>query len=261
MRAVLSQRHRKESPSGTDLAVDSINGECYPPRKATKHMRPSYRRAVLCVLCFTLFLAPLVWPQVRSATPLSAADSPAPPPYDRLELLASAAAMFDTPYFVAKIRERRIAFIPTRLFSRRSDIALHAPKYGKRCSKLSHTLLWPSNFRPSEGIPDPRRSCAGYRGDPSSDEKYQAALALAPDSPALHLAYAGYLLSIKHYSAAELQARQASELWSGDARRLTSSSLSHCPESSATTKRFQRIEKHCGYTQGTRRRSLHSDWR
>jgi len=53
--------------------------------------------------------------------------------------------------------------------------------------------------------------------DPSVTAEFESALALAPDSPALHLAFAAHLFWTPDHARAELEARRSIELWPDNA--------------------------------------------
>jgi Flp pilus assembly protein TadD len=138
------------------------------------------------------------------------------PPYDRLELMGSVLASMDWTYLVEKIRARGIDFAPDPSFLQAVATINNSPEI-KKAIKES---------KPRAGIPESAErhkaylilaGLAGHRLRPGEKEKFEAAVALAPKSPALHLAYAGALLLAQDYRGAEVQERLSLELWPGDA--------------------------------------------
>lgn len=138
------------------------------------------------------------------------------PPFDRLELLASASASMYSPYLVEKIRARGVDFTPDPTFLQAVTIPDKSPELIKAIK----------NSKPRVGAPEsPERHQAylillelvGHQLRPGEKEKFEAAVAFVPKSPALHLAYAEALLLIPDYPAAEVQERFSLELWPGDA--------------------------------------------
>lgn len=122
----------------------------------------------------------------------------------------------DWSYLIEKIRTHGISFTPDPKF-------LEAVARIDESSYLKKTLL---EAKPRAGVPEsPDRHKAylilvelvGYPLTPTRKEKYETAVALAPKSPALHLAYGGALLLVKDYPDAEVQERLSLELWPGDA--------------------------------------------
>ncbi len=122
------------------------------------------------------------------------------------------------PYLIEKIRARGIDFTPDADFLRTVATRNNTPELRKAILDL----------KPIARIPEsPERQKAylilaelvGHRLTPSGNEKekYQEALALAPTSAALHLAYAGALLLAQDYPGAETEERRSLEFWSGDA--------------------------------------------
>lgn len=120
------------------------------------------------------------------------------------------------PYAIEKIQQRGIDFIPDPAFLalvRRGDSKGDVVAAIKEGTPRTERAASPQRQKAYSILADlPRMS-----HDPSLSEKYQSAIDLAPNSPALHLAFAGYLLLQGKYAAAEAQARQSLELWPGDA--------------------------------------------
>lgn len=173
-----------------------------------------YRQAIFCCLAATL--CPGCWAQ-SPPTPETGAHAIArsQPPYDRLELLGSISASMYTPYLVEKIRARGIKFTPDTSFLQTVPTANKSPELIKALAESRRPGI-------SE-LPERHRAflilaqLVGRRLTPIGREQYEAALALAPKSAALHLAYAGALLLVADYPNAEIQDRLSLELWPGDA--------------------------------------------
>src|ERR1017187_6313329 len=173
-------------------------------------------------LCFAI-----LWSLAEFSCPCTSAQAPAPavspgqtsatsqPPYDRLELLGTVSATMDRSYLIEKIRIRGIDFTPDATF-------LQALSPEHKSPEMMKAFI--ESRRP--GIPEsPERhkaylmvaETAMHRLTPAGKENYEAALAVAPNSAALHLAYAGALLLASDYPGTEIQERLSLELWSGDA--------------------------------------------
>jgi Flp pilus assembly protein TadD len=121
----------------------------------------------------------------------------------------------DRSYLIEKIRIRGIDFTPDATF-------LQALSPEHKSPEMMKAFI--ESRRP--GIPEsPERhkaylmvaETAMHRLTPAGKENYEAALAVAPNSAALHLAYAGALLLASDYPGTEIQERLSLELWSGDA--------------------------------------------
>jgi Flp pilus assembly protein TadD len=192
---------------------------CYPPAIGMS------RYSIPARVFFAIFgfVAGLWCPNLRaqastaavSATQAKAAPQP---PYDRLELLGSVSASMYRPYLIEKMRARGIDFTPDPAF-------LQAVATRNNTPELRQAIV---TLKPRAGVPEsPDRHKAylilaqlvGHRITPSGGEraKFQEALALAPTSAALHLAYAGELLLIPDYPGTEVEERRSLELWPGDA--------------------------------------------
>jgi Flp pilus assembly protein TadD len=122
----------------------------------------------------------------------------------------------DWSYLIEKIRARGIDFSPDPSF-------LQAVATISKSPEVKKAIV---DSKPRAGIPEsPERHKAylillelvGHRLAPDGKEKYEAAIELAPKSPALHLAYGGALLLVPDYPGAEVQERISLELWPGDA--------------------------------------------
>lgn len=138
------------------------------------------------------------------------------PPYDRLELLASIAVSGSDSYLTGEVRERGI------------DFAADQPFLDAILRWHAHTDLigLVENAKPvTRHTPSPNRQRAyallvplsTRMRDPTATEVFQSAVALAPESPALHLALAAHLFWIPHRAGAELEARKSIELWPDNA--------------------------------------------
>ena len=169
------------------------------------------------ILCF---LASLSYARLRAQTrPVAVAPQRAAaasqPPYDRLELLASLRAFESKPYLVDKIRDRGVDFTPDGTFLEGVDSRLNTPDILDAIAESRRS-----------GVPESQERHKAYlilvdvilqRLTPSVREQYEAAVALAPDSAALHMAYGGALLLVADFPAAETQERLSLQLWPGDA--------------------------------------------
>jgi Flp pilus assembly protein TadD len=181
-------------------------------------------RLRFCLVIFC-YLAGFLCPSCRGqSTPAPEAGArsavAAQPPYDRLELLASVQATLYTPYLVEKIRARGIDFTPDTSF-------LQAVTARNKSTELMKTIM---ELKPQAAAPESSErqkaylilvGQVGHRLTPSGKEQYQEALALAPNSAALHLAYAWALLLVPEYPGAEIEERRSVELWPGDAESHT----------------------------------------
>jgi Flp pilus assembly protein TadD len=166
--------------------------------------------------CLLFVAAPAVWSQspVSNKTEGSAIR-PTLPPYDQLELLASIAVGGSDPYLVTKVRERGIGFIADLPF-------LQAISHWNAHTDL---ILLIENSKPvAKQTPSPDRQKAyallvplsSKMKDPSATAVFQSAVALAPESSALHLAFAAHLFWVDPASA-EDEARKSIELWPDNA--------------------------------------------
>jgi TonB family protein len=137
------------------------------------------------------------------------------PPYDRLELLASMSANMYRPCLIEKIRARGVGFALDATFREAATHANGAPDVmkalveSKRSEISGSAEQYKAYLIQSEAMP--------FRTMSAGREKIEAALALAPKSAALHMAYAGALLVASDYPRAEAQERLSLQLWQGDA--------------------------------------------
>ena len=169
------------------------------------------------ILCGLVeFLCPQSWAQAPPASETRAEVATSQPPFDRLELLGSISASMYRPYLIEKIHTRGIDFTPDTSF-------LQAVATRNKSPELMEAII---ESKPRAGFPEsPERHKAylilvelvGHQLTPAGKEKYEAALALAPKSAALHLAYAGALLLVSDYLSVEVQERLSLKLWPGDA--------------------------------------------
>lgn len=172
---------------------------------------------LICVVAIAF--VPVSWAQ---AAPTSESDVKAssaanmPPPYDRLELLASISAEMSSSYLISEVRERVLDFTADQQFLD-AILAWHAStsligviEDAKPRAKHTSSAKRQKAYEILVGLNKSTR-------DPSNIAKFQSALALAPDSAALHLAFAEYLLLVPDYPTAEAEARQSIRLWPGNA--------------------------------------------
>jgi|HubBroStandDraft_6_1064221.scaffolds.fasta_scaffold112052_2 tetratricopeptide (TPR) repeat protein len=161
-----------------------------------------------------------MWAQAPVAAPPGAArpqsaDLASQPPYDRLELLATFRAFESRSYLIEKIRTRGVDFTPDEAFLGAVDAHLKSPDV---LTAIAESLR--------SGSPESPERRKAYlilapvildRLTPAIREQYDAAVALAPDSPALHMAYGGVLFLVGDFRAAEAQEWLSIQLWPGDA--------------------------------------------
>src|SRR5271156_1487512 len=148
-----------------------------------------------------------------------APEGTVPPPFDRLELLAFLAGQGRARYEFQAVCQRGIDFTPDSHF----------------LDKLRSSAVLPevveavATFKPRQkGETSPDRTSAyellenalahaSAKDLESADHDFSRAIALAPDSATLHLAYARKLLILKSYTEAESQSRESLKLWPEDA--------------------------------------------
>ena len=153
-------------------------------------------------------------PAAHPTTP-HAADTDQQPPFDKLELFALFAAGPIPSYARQVISKRGCTFTPDANFLTSFPIP------------AVQEIL--KNIKPSAGKQSSPNRDAAYELLPGaldathhrqfviSDENYQKALKLAPDSATLHLAYAANLLLVPDGVKAEPEARRSLALWPGNA--------------------------------------------
>src|SRR5580704_14491631 len=196
----------------------SVAERCYLRGTMT---RSSSIRLLFAIGCFAFaFSSPCMWAQAPVAAPPGAArpqsaDLASQPPYDRLELLATFRAFESRSYLIEKIRTRGVDFTPDEAFLGAVDAHLKSPDV---LTAIAESLR--------SGSPESPERRKAYlilapvildRLTPAIREQYDAAVALAPDSPALHMAYGGVLFLVGDFRAAEAQEWLSIQLWPGDA--------------------------------------------
>ena len=175
--------------------------------------------AAIC-LSFFLPLAPCPSAAQISSTPKQSLSAPRAsaeqqPPFDKLELFGLFAAGPNAPYAKQVIQKRGCTFAPDAAFL----AAFPVPAFQEilrnikpRAAKNSS----PERDAAYELLPA-ALDATHHRQFAVSDENYQKALALAPDSATLHLAYAANLLLVPDGVKAEPEARRSLELWPDNA--------------------------------------------
>jgi len=181
------------------------------PRSSPASLRRIF--AAFCILAG--FSCPCTRAQSPGAAPQPAQATASQPPYDRLELLATLRAYESKPYLIEKIRTRGVDFTPDAAFLQAVAAPIRTPDVLQAIAESK---------RPgSPESPDRRKAYLILTGvgllrlTPAGREQYEAALALAPDSAALHMIYGGAFLLIADFRDAETQERTSLELWPGDA--------------------------------------------
>jgi tetratricopeptide (TPR) repeat protein len=171
--------------------------------------------ASLAALALLIFGASLGRSQSTPAAPAGAPgggrSNANQPPFDKLELFALFAAGPIAAYAKQVIQERGCTFTPDAAFV----AAFPYPKVQQILRDIK-----PRTNKPST----PEREAAfallvsaleatHHRQFDVSDENYQKALRLVPDSAELHLAYASNFLLVPDGKKAEPEARRSLELW------------------------------------------------
>jgi Flp pilus assembly protein TadD len=146
------------------------------------------------------------------------------PPFDKLELFAFFSAAPYGPYAREVIKVRGTDFTPDAAFI----AAFPVPAFQE--------ILWNIKPKTSTTTSESRDAAfellrRGWRARQNRDfdtanESFVQALQLAPDSAALHLAYATNLLFSRNYSEASAQARKSLRLWPDDAEAHANLALS-----------------------------------
>jgi TonB family protein len=159
-------------------------------------------------------------PSPNEGSPVSEhAHSIGQPPFDRLELLAFIAGQFSDSSASQQIRQRGASFAPDGAFLS----AIQSLGTGSQILDAVRSLKPRLEHHPSRQREAPYMILLGTVHDlsklkfASARAGYQEALKLAPDSAALHLAYAMDLLILKDYGGAELESRRSLQLWPDDA--------------------------------------------
>jgi tetratricopeptide (TPR) repeat protein len=179
------------------------------------------RRALLSlVLPALLFAADLPgWaqtPAAASKTPAAAKpDAAQLPPFDRLELFAFFAAGPIPAYAKQVIQQRGCTFAPDATFI----AAFPYPQVQEILRSIKPRASQPSTAEREAAfalLPHALEA-THHRQFGASEEDYQKALKLAPDSAMLHLAHASNFLLVPDGAKAEPEARRALELWPDNA--------------------------------------------
>ena len=141
------------------------------------------------------------------------------PAFDRLELLAFLADPGSLPYAAKAICVRGIDFVPDSSFLTTLTSAGVSPVFVESLKSIRlRSGSEPSPERLSAyALIDSALADKCHGQLTTADEDYVRALKLAPDSAALHLAYARNLLVERKYPETETQARQSLALWPEDA--------------------------------------------
>ena len=170
-------------------------------------MQAPLRRAIVVVVCLSVFSVAATFLRSRAAQKPAAPQavpSDAQPPFDKLELFALFAAGLIPSYARHVISKRGCTFTPDANFL--SSFPIPA---------IQEIL---KNIKPSAGKQSSPNRDAAYELLPKaldathhrqfavSDENYQKALKLAPDSATLHLAYASNFLLVPDGKKAEPEA-------------------------------------------------------
>jgi Flp pilus assembly protein TadD len=181
----------------------------------------------LCVFCVD---ATILHSDAAQSLSTPAAQEPAPhsglttpqaahtdqqPPFDKLELFALFAAGPIAPYASQVIQKRGCTFAPDATFI----AAFPTPAFQEILKNIKPRVAKRSSLdRDAAYELLPRAlDATHHRQFAVSDENYQKALKLAPDSATLHLAYASNFLLIPDGVKAESEARRSLELWPDNA--------------------------------------------
>jgi tetratricopeptide (TPR) repeat protein len=141
------------------------------------------------------------------------------PAFDKLELMAFAVGAFSDQYAMHEIGRRGLSFVPDAEFLKGlNDLGKRGPIVDAVKNAAARAVHAATPQR--EASYQLLISAAGEmrkRQFASADQRLQDALALAPDSATLHLAYANDLLLLKKFAAVEGQCRRSIQLWPEDA--------------------------------------------
>jgi Flp pilus assembly protein TadD len=218
---------------------------------ATKHKSGASALSRAAKL-ISLFLVALAWQPCLAQTSSLAADATATqatltqqqPPFDKLELFGLFAAGPIAAYAKQVIQQRGCTFTPDAAFIAAfptpafqeilRNIKPQAPKKSSSTRDAAYELL-PTALNATH-----------HRRFAVSDENYQKALKLAPDSATLHLAYAANFLLMPDGAKAEPEARRSIELWpdNAEAHGILSLALmaeAKLPEAAAEARETLRI--------------------
>lgn len=180
-------------------------------------LAPLRRFAALIVCSFTFSVAAFVLHSRAAQTPASpqAVPSDQQPPFDKLELFAFFAAGPISSYSRHVISQRGWTFAPDAHFLASFPIPAFQ-EILKNIKPSAEKRSSPNRDAAYELLP--RALDATRHGQFAvSDEIYQKALKLAPDSATLHLAYATNFLLTPDGMNAEREARRSLELWPDNA--------------------------------------------
>jgi tetratricopeptide (TPR) repeat protein len=158
-------------------------------------------------------------PQTNPAPVIRQDVSLEQPPFDKLELMAFAVGAFSDQYVMHEIGRRGLSFVPDAEFLKAlNDLGKKGPIVNAVKNATARAVHAATPQR--EASYQLLISAAGEmrkRQFASADQRLQDALALAPDSATLHLAYANDLLLLKKFTSAEEQCRRSIQLWPEDA--------------------------------------------
>lgn len=155
----------------------------------------------------------------HSACSAPAPDVVAPPPFDRLELVAFVTTGGDPHYLAQAICQRGITFLPEPAFLSALGVdGVPADLLGTIAATRPKTIeeLSPDRLR-ANGNLDSALAYYHKRQYGSATEAFERALKLADGSATLHLAYEKVLVAEQKYPEAEAESRRSLELWPDDA--------------------------------------------
>jgi tetratricopeptide (TPR) repeat protein len=173
---------------------------------------------ILLSFVVTVSLSPCLAQSGPTATPPGtpqATLTDQQPPFDKLELFALFAAGPIAPYASQVIHKRGCTFAPDAAFI----AAFPTPAFQEILRNIKPRLAKqssPERDAAYELLPR-ALDATHHRQFAVSDENYQKALKLAPDSATLHLAYAANFLLVPNGVKAEPEARRSLELWPDNA--------------------------------------------
>jgi TonB family protein len=165
---------------------------------------------------------------LKTSTPVAASpvacsapapDVAAPPPFDRLELVAFVTGGGDSRYIAEVICQRGITFLPEPAFLSALRIdGVPADLLSAIAATKPETIeeLSPDRLRANGNLDSALAEC-NKRQYRSADEALARALKLANDSATLHLAYERVLMAEQKYPEAEAESRRSLEIWPEDA--------------------------------------------
>jgi TonB family protein len=149
----------------------------------------------------------------------AASDANQTPPFDRLELLAFLPGGLSPQYAGRVICQRGINFTPDSAFLSTLRYYGVAPDFVDSLAKITpRASAQPAADRVSAyGLLDVAMTDKHHGQLRQADDDFARAIKVAPDSAALHLAYARNLITERNFPEAEVQARRSLELWPEDA--------------------------------------------